>query len=309
MVAFPCTWHPVCIAFMQNAPMTEHNSTTPDSPAAAEPVQAQPATPDPSLIAQPDFPPIGLDDPEPSNHRPALPALPRTTELRASERWRVEITKAAGPLGAADSAIGAALNAQATMADGLEALEVARQTRDPRKTPAEHLARVRGAFENLLKEAARKRDAALVALSDRERALAQEVEARTSLTPSPDAVEIRQTLQRLDAKKRGELIDAAMKSGDKAVLGAIFSGREMTTGVSDVLRDSLRRRYEEQMMPGLHSLRAGIKQARALVDKSFDDLSDLDDHVLGSSQAIDEFHRQTQAADDAWFALSRYTGV
>lgn len=195
------------------------------------------------------------------------------------------------------------------MADGLEALEVARQTRDPRKTPAEHLTRVRGAFENLLKEAARKRDAALVALSDRERALAQEVEARTSLTPSPDAVEIRQTLQRLDAKKRGELIDAAMKSGDKAVLGAIFSGREMTTGVSDVLRDSLRRRYEEQMMPGLHSLRAGIKQARALVDKSFDDLSDLDDHVLGSSQAIDEFHRQTQAADDAWFALSRYTGV
>ena len=36
--------------------------------------------------------------------------------------------------------------------------------------------------------------------------------------------------------------------------------------------------------------------------------SELDDRVLGSTQAIDEFHRQTQAADDAWFALSRFTG-
>lgn len=276
---------------------------------ASVPAKSESPAYDPNLIARGDFPPIGLDDSEPSIQRPALPPLPRSIELRGSERWRTEVTKLAGPLGAADSAIATALGAQATMADGLDALEVARQTRDPRRTPAEHLLRVRKGFEGLLKEAASKRDTALLALDVREKALAQEVESRTALTPSPDAVEIRQTLQRLDAKKRGELIDAAMKAGDKAVLGAIFTGRQLTTGVADTLRDSLRRRYEERAMPGLHSLRAGISKARELVDKSFDDLNDLDDHVLGSSAAIDEFHRQTQAADDAWFALSRYTGI
>lgn len=288
--------------------MPQPDNTPTDATAVAVPAPPQPADVDVGPVKPFEYPPINIDDPEPSAPRlPALPPLPRSIELRAADNWRVQVLQTAGKMGESDPAIAAALSAQATMANGVEALELARQTRDPRKTAAQHLQDVRSGYNSLLKEGARKFDASMAALDAREDELQREVESRTALNPSADASEIRQSLQRMNDKERSKVMDAAIKSGDEAVLSAVFSGREMTTGVNEVLKRSFQRRYEESKMPGLHSLRAGLKQARELVNKSFDDLSDLDDKVLGSSQAIDEFHRQVREAETAWFALSRFT--
>lgn len=289
--------------------MSETESTTESTPSS----DAAVAVPTPAMSEPVQYapPPIDITDDRPDGppRLPALPPLPRTIELRAADRWREQVMSTAGKLGESDPAIAAALSAQATMANGLEALELARQTRDPRKSAAEHLQSVRNGFEGLLREAARRRDVAIAAIDAREQELQREVESRTTLTPSADASEIRQMLQRMDPEKRSSVLGTALDTEDTAILSAVFSGREMTTGISDVTRRSLLRRYEESKIPGLHSLRQGLKESRALVEKSFDDMADLDDKVLGSSQAIDEFHRQVREADSAWFALSRFTGA
>lgn len=248
--------------------------------------------------------PDDLDTPK-TTGLPALPPLPRPLELRASESWARQVKEVGGPLAESDGAIAAALAAQATMAEGLEALEAARQTRDPRKTAADHLRDVRSGFERLLSEGARKRDAAMAALNARERALQEEVDTRTALSPSADVADIRAALQRMAPEKRSAVLNTALETEDTAVLAAVFSGREMTTGINDVTRRSLKRRFEERKYPGIHGLRTGIEKARELAEKAFDELMSLDGAVLGSSKAIEEFNLQVQAADQAWFNLNR----
>jgi len=287
--------------------------TDPATPSPAPEPAAAPGAPGPAqgnIVSEREYrypPPSGRPDFDdaPRFTMPALPPLPRSLELRAPDKWADKIKAEAGALAESDSAIAAALAAQATMAEGLEALEAARQTRDPRKTAAQHLQDVRSGYDRLLAEGARRRDAAIAALDARERELQREVDGRTALTPSADVADIRAALLRMDPKKRSEVLHKALDTGDTDVLAAVFSGRELTTGISDVTRRSLRRRFEEQKYPGLHGLRTGIQQARELAAKSFDELEALDDRVLGSSQAIEEFNRSVQAADQAWFALNR----
>lgn len=291
--------------------MTDQTAAPESAPPAPPAPVAETASPAAPPVTNYNPPPINIDDddaPQYNAHVPALPPLPRPLELRASEGWRAKITEVAGPMGEADPAIGAALAAQATMAEGLAALELARQTRHPSKTVAQHLQAVRDGYNRLLAEGARKRDAAMAALDARERELDREVATRAALTPSADVADIRQALLRMDPEARSKVLGTALANGDTAVLAAVFSGREMTTGVSDITRQSLKRRYEESKVPGLHGMRTGIQEARELAAKSFDELEGLDDKVLGSSKAIDEFQRQVQAADSAWFALSRHTG-
>jgi hypothetical protein len=258
----------------------------------------------------PDFnggPGLSIDDvgDGPDIRTAALPPMPRALELRAPESWAGKIKEVGGPLAERDEAINAALQAQAVMTEGLEALEQARQLRDPRKGAHEHLEAVRAGYDRLLAAGARRRDAAIAAIDARERALQAQVDALTALTPSDDVADIRQALKAMTPEKRSEAVHRALQTGDTAVLAAILAGREMTTGLSDVTRRSIKRRFEESKMPGLHGLRTAMQQARELVAKSFDELEALDDKVLGPSQALEEFNRSVQAADQAWFALSR----
>lgn len=285
---------------------------SPDTATAAAQEPAQPAAGNIVSEREYRYPPPREDmsdlDEEPRFGTPALPPLPRALELRGSDSWAAKIKAEAGKLGESDAAIAEALQAQAAMAEGLEALERARQTRHPSKTAAQHLQDVRAGYDRLLAEGARRRDAAMAALDARERELQREVDSRTALTPSADVADIRAALLRMDPEKRSEVLHKALDTGDTDILAAVFSGREMTTGVNDVTRRSLKRRFEEQKYPGLHGLRTGIQQARELAARSFDELLDLDDKVLGNSQAIEEFNRRVQAADAAWYELNRKLG-
>lgn len=170
-----------------------------------------------------DFP--DLDSETRSVRQPALPPLPRAIELRGPEHWRTRIQEAGGPLVERDTAIAAALSAQATMAEGLAALEQARQTRDPRMHAAAHLEAVKAGYDRLLTEGARRRDAAMAALDARERELQVEADARTQLVPSEDVADIRAALLRMSPDKRSEALHKALTTGDTAVLAAVFSGR------------------------------------------------------------------------------------
>ncbi|WP_394000517.1 hypothetical protein ACF3M1_10795 [Luteimonas sp. WGS1318] len=255
-----------------------------------------------------DRPPVTLDDVQQPPERPApvvLPPLPRSISLRATDGHAAEIAREAGPLAPTEPAISSTIAAQRAMSEGLQALEQARQNRDPRKTPAEHLDAVRAAYDRLMRDAARRHDGALASIEARERTLEREISDRIGSNTSPDAAEIRQALRSMTIDERRLAIGRAIESGDQAVIAAVLSGRQMTTGVTPEEQAHYRMRAENRLAPDLAALRRGLARSRALVKSAFDDLFQLDGKIIGSPEVGEEFKRQAQAADEAWLALSR----
>lgn len=259
-----------------------------------------------------DRPPVTLEEMQPQPPRPApvvLPPLPRSIALRATDGHAAEIAKEGGPLASSESAISSTIAAQRAMSEGLEALELARQNRDPRKTPAEHLDAVRSAYDRLMRDAARRHDGALATIAAREQSLEREIGERIGLAPTPDAPEIRQALRGMNIEERRTAIGRAIESGDQAVIAAVLTGRQMTTGVTPEEQAHYRMRAENRLAPELSALRRGLTRSRELVKSAFEDLFQLDGKIIGNPAAGEEFKRQAQAADEAWLALSRKLDV
>lgn len=235
---------------------------------------------------------------------PVLPTLPRTVNLMGHESHAREIRAVAGQFGD-DHAISAALHAQSTMVKGLAALEEVRKTRNPADTAAKHLTRASEAYNAMMRAAAAKHDSAREQIRSRLASLDTQLSQAMNLRPSPDAAEIRQALRSMSSEDRAAAVQAAIVNKDGEFLHAVFSGREVTTGLKDVQRDSFRRRAEEAFSPDLLKLRQGLQRAEALVSGAFDDLFSLQDRVSFSGEVRTEFEKRTQASDAAWLAFNR----
>ena len=235
---------------------------------------------------------------------PVLPTLPRTVNLMGSDSHEREILAAAGALGS-DGAIKSALNAQKQIVQGLAALEAVRQTRNPADTASKHLSRASEAYNTLIKSAAQKHDQAREQIKSRLSALDVQLAEAMNLRPSSDATEIRQALRAMSSDDRAAAIKAAITAKDGEFLHAVFTGREVTTGLKDVLRDSFRRRAEQAFSPDLLKLRQGLERADKLVAGAFNDLYALEDRAAFSGAVKNEFERRTAASDDAWLAFNR----
>jgi hypothetical protein len=234
---------------------------------------------------------------------PVLPTLPRTTNLMGPDSWKREIQTVAGPF-AEDRAIIGALQAQRRMVESLEALEEVRKSRNPADTASGHLKRASEAYERMAAKSARNADEAIDKIAARRREVDQQVEATLGLHSSLDAAEIRSVLRGMSSGDRGKAIQAAIDSKDGAVLHAVFTGRELSTGVNDAQRKSVRRRAEEKYCPDLLKLRQGLDKAEALVKGAFDDVDALYTHVAGRAEVVSEFERQTAASDAAWLKFN-----
>lgn len=239
---------------------------------------------------------------------PVLPRLPRTPALLANEAHAQAVLEAAGPRGDMEGSIRGAINAQERMAKGLEALERARQSRNPSDTASRHLQRVEEAYGKLLTQAAREHDTAKDRIGERRRQLERQIDEQIGMAASPDAGEIRQALRNMTPEQRGKAIQAAIDNRDGAVLHAVLTGRELTTGVTAAQLRSFRRRAEERYAPDLAAVRAGLDKAEGLVASAFNDLESLADKVKGSRQVVSEFERRTAESDAAWLAFGKSLG-
>lgn len=234
---------------------------------------------------------------------PALPTLPRSTNLMGSDSWKREIQTVAGPH-AGDHAILGALQVQRRMVESFEALEDIRKTRNPNDTASAHLNRAAKAYERMAETAARNRDSAINTIAGRRNEIELQVEKAIGLHNSLDAAEIRSVLRGMNSEERGKAIQAAIDAKDGAVLHAVFTGRELSTGVTEVMRKSYRRRAEEKHCPDLLKLRQGLDKAEELVKGAFEDVFNLHEHVVGKAEVASEFERQTAASDAAWLKFN-----
>ena len=234
---------------------------------------------------------------------PALPTLPRTTNLMGSDSWAREIKTVAGPF-AEDRAIAGAINTQRRMVESFEALESIRKNRNPTDTAAGHLNRASKAYTSMIEAAARNHDATLNTIKGRLVEIADQVEASLGLQVSHDAAEIRKALRAMTPEARGKAIQAAIDTKDGAIMHAVFTGREITTGVNDVQRNSFRRRAEEKYSPDLLKLRQALEKSQALVKGAFSDMFAVESLVVGKAEVASEFERQTAASDDAWLKFN-----
>jgi hypothetical protein len=235
---------------------------------------------------------------------PVLSTLPRTVNLMGNESHAREIKAVAGQLGD-DHGISAALHVQSTMVKGLAALEDVRKTRSPSDTAAKHLARASEAYTAIMRNAAAKHDTAREQIRSRLASLDTQLAQVMSLRPSPDAAEIRQALHSMNEKDRAAAVHAGITAKGGEFLHAVFTRREVTTGLGDVQRDSFRRRAEEAFSPGLLKLRQDLGRSDKLVTGAFNDLFALEDRVSFSGEVRTELKKRTQASDDGWPALNR----
>ena len=235
---------------------------------------------------------------------PVLPRLPRNTNLVAAESHERYLRTMAGVAGD-DSAITAAVSAQRAMIRSLDALEAVRQARHPSDTPARLLDRAAEGYRQMIKANAQRHDAAREQIRNRKSGIEAEISQRLGLTVSGDSAEIRQALRSMPSEERGKAIQAAIESKDGAVLQAVFSGRQITTGVSDTQRESFRRRAEELHAPELLSLRRALVAADHLVSGAFDGLVEMDQQAAGAPRVRTEYERQATAHDEAMLALAR----
>ncbi|WP_150298870.1 hypothetical protein [Pseudomonas profundi] len=235
---------------------------------------------------------------------PTLPTLARSVNLMAPESHARELKALAGDM-ANDPAINSALAAQAGMVRGLAALEDVRKNKHPASTASQHLNKAADAYQRLIKANAARSDQARSQIRSRRMSLEAELAQRLGLTVSGDSTEIRQALRSMTSEERGKAVQAAIESRDGAVLAAVFGGRQITTGFTDVQRDSFRRRAEQLHAPELLALRQALDKAEALVCNAFDDLTMMDEAVAGAPSVRTEFERQSAAHDDAMLALAR----
>lgn len=235
---------------------------------------------------------------------PVLPTLPRTTNLMGNDSWTREIKAVAGPF-AEDRALIGALQTQRRMVESFEALEAIRKNRNPADTASAHLNRASKAYSTMLEAAARNHDATLNTIKGRLVEIADQVEVSLGLQVSHDAAEIRKALRAMTPEARGKAIQAAIDSKDGAIMHAVFTGREITTGVNDVQRNSFRRRAEEKYSPDLLKLRQGLEKAEALVKGAFQDLFAVESMVSGNPEVATAFEKQTAASDEAWLNFNR----
>lgn len=300
----------------ENAPATAAPESAPAADAPA-PAQDAPASPDARPLTNAEIN-TGYPTNNVAQHAaqtappppdPVLPRLPRTSALLASETHAHEVLKAAGERGDLEGSILGAINAQDRIAKGLEALERARQLRNPKDTASQHLQRVEQAFNKLLTQAAREHDVAKARIGERRRELERQIDEKIGMAPSADATEIRQALRNMSAEERGKAVQAAIDNRDGAVLHAVLTGRELTTGITAAQLRSFRRRAEERYAPDLAGVRAGLDKAEALVSQAFDDLDNLAPKVKGNAQVVSEFERRTAASDAAWLEFGRALGA
>lgn len=235
---------------------------------------------------------------------PALPTMPRTTNLMGPDSWKREIQDVAGPFGD-DRAILGALDVQRRMVEAYEALENIRKTRNPNDTASQHLARAADAYERMAMVSARNSDAALNTIKGRRNEIDLQVEKALGLHNSLDAAEIRQALRGMTQEARGAAIQAAIENKDGAVLQAVFTGREISTGVTDVQRNSFRRRAEQKHCPDLLKLRQGLDKAESLIKGAFNDVENLHSHVGAKPEVASAFAKQMAASDEAWLNFNR----
>lgn len=232
---------------------------------------------------------------------PKLPTLVRTTALMSPDTHASQITAESGKLGQSEYALQSALSAQRQMTEQVAALEQVRNTRSPSDTAQQHFKKAGDAYQRILRSAASRYDASRSNIQGRLAQIEGQISQALGLHDTKDATEIRQALRTMSKEDRSAAVLTAIKQKDGAVLGAVFSGREITTGIPDTQRDSFRRRAEQAHAPELLQLRVGLEKANQLVSDAFDNLVEMESQVVGAPEVKSEFERQIEASDKAWF--------
>ena len=141
---------------------------------------------------------------------------------------------------------------------------------DTTKTEAARLIAAKQTVAKLAQAAAGRLDKAHKSASDE---LARIVE-ETAAPPSPITAaelqlqsEIRDRLARMDDKKRGELISAAIQSGDDSVIGAVLTGPAWLTGIGEAQREMQRQIWRKRKFADTVEREARLKKAIEAVER------------------------------------------
>lgn len=234
-----------------------------------------------------------------------LPTLVRSTALMSPESHAREIKDAAGKLGENDPAILGALINQRVLTESVAALEKIRQNRNPADTAANHMKKSADAYKKILASACAKHDSTRASINTRLAEIERKVEESLGLHVSSDASDIRSALRSMSREDRAAAVEAAIQEKDGAVLAVVLNGRELTTGITSVQRNSFRRRAEQAYAPELLQLRMGLERASKLVSDALDNIAEMEGQITGPVHVQGELTRQIEAADSAWLAFNQ----
>jgi len=243
-----------------------------------------------------------LSSKRPETRVTQLPELELPATLAVSHR------KSFGADGAnVDPAIASAVAAQEAAVESWRAFNRLRRARDPGTPPARHLADLDGASKRLQTAVDAKIKSALTGVVHRQQGI--EAEIKTRLTGnSADAAEIRASLRELPADQRAAAVATAIREGDTAVAGAVFSGRSVTTGIDAEALAKLRSLAERTLAADLVASRAALLKAEELLLAVGSDSAKMTGRAIGSPDVLRRFEAEANAHDEAQMEFIRALG-
>ena len=96
------------------------------------------------------------------------------------------------------------------------------------------------------------------------------MEARESWRPpiATNQQEVRAALARLPAKERRKVLNRAVETGDRTVVGSVLSGSPFLSGMEDPEIDHLRRRWVDTHAPDVAAKERSVAKAREILERA-----------------------------------------